>query len=477
MKNPRYLSGLTLCLTTALGCTGAPGDDTQPTGDSPGDTATAFLAFDVTPAVDMPTVMVVTGTSELPLNTWLEVSDDEGATWTTPALTTEGEEHLHLLRGLRQDSDYGIRLLGSDGETVHSSATRSVHTGTFDPAPPLVQVEVLDPDTATDQLTVVTVFQDAASAPHPAILDSQGRYLWYSASFETLNTRLSADRSGITVHRGANGADDDGMLDLVGFDGTRLRSTAVRGSHMTYVEPEPGIYATFGWSVGTLPEEDRRYAVDTLVEVGIDGEQRTLWSPVNEPGILLGEAWTESTYPDDPEREDWTHFNSLAYDADRHLYIVVSAVLNAVFAVNRSDGTLAWTLEADGGDFALDDKATLIDRPHSAQLVEGGVLIFNRGPMEGCSEAVEIALDEHAMQATVRWRHVSAECYSVKWMGQAECHALGATSITWATAGVMDQLDSDGSLTRRLTLQSGGVLGFGEMADSLYPSKPDAGEP
>lgn len=205
-----------------------------------------------------------------------------------------------------------------------------------------------------------------------------------------------------------------------------------------------------------------------LVEVDLEGNTELLWSPWDWLELDLDQTYRTGAYPGDLSVEDWAHANSMDFDVEEQAYYLLASDPEQVYKVDRETGDLLWVLGADGGDFERIGDATLIDFPHSVQRVDGGLVIFNRVKY-GCSEAVEIALDEQAMTAELVWRHVSEECYDVYWMGQAERLSNGNTRIAWATAGVMDQVTPAGEVALRLSLPTGAGFGFGEQVGTLYP--------
>jgi outer membrane protein assembly factor BamB len=429
---------------------------------APGDSALLELG-EAKPAEAMSTVVNVLGASSRPLRTWVEVEPEDGEPWATPA-SDPTAWHRHQLRGLRPSSVYRYQMVGTDGVTTSCSAVASIGTAALDPPPPPIAIVSLDPSRRDDSFTAFSVYEDAGATMGSVILDADGEVVWYREDTGANMTRLSDDGRGVLTMRSAMSASTMGVVEFVSFSGEQLSSAMARGAHLTFAEVEPGTYAAMVW---TELRQDPLTVADLLVEFTIEGEQEVVWSSTREEGLLSDDSYLLGTYPADESALDLSHANFLTYDADRQRYYLILATLGAVLAVDRESGELLWTIDAAGGSFAYDGEQDLVAEPHSVQPIEGGLLVFNRAWEEGCSEAVEIALDEGEMVASVEARHQSEECFGITWMGQAERLENGNTAIAWSTAGLLDQLTPEGQLARRLELAGGGFI-FGEHRASLY---------
>lgn len=421
----------------------------------------------VSDAPRQPTLFQVDWSTRWPLESWIEIGSEDQQDWRVPSGGEVVVQHSQQLRGLRAATDYHFRLVASDGQRTFCSEPQPLLTLPFPSGVPDITVELLDETRAAPGYLVTSLFPDPLTMVS-VVVDSAGQLVWLQPEGNGMVTRQDVNGTGLLVHRQATAADEPGRVVAVSYAGADTGSWVADGGHRDFAVVEPQRVATYTWQLRGFEDDSRWIVADDLVEIGPDGEVELIWSPFDGLELDLEQTYREGAYPGDPNVEDWTHSNSLDFDPDEQAYYLLASDPEEVYKIDRATGELRWVLGPDGGDFALEGDGPIIDFPHSVQRVEGGLLIFNRSA-EGCSEAVEIALDEQAMTAAVVWRHAADECFEVYWMGQAERLSNGNTRIAWATAGYLDEVTPDGEIVRRYRLPLGAGFGFGEQVESLYP--------
>lgn len=447
-------------------------------GPAPGDTGEVCSALDaagdevfgdfvLSPHPSQPTLYEATWTTARAMESWLELAPQGEALVALPHSTAPQEAHVQGLRGLRPGTVYGLRLMAREDDALYCLGQQALETRTFDGSVPPVTVEMLD-EARVDPGFLVTSLFPTASTMGTAIIDRSGALVWFMGNRSSMVSRFGHDQARVLLQTQAGAADEMGTVDALTYGGQPQAAWGAEAIHRDFRLVDTATVATLSWELRSFDDGARTIVADNLVELGAGGVSRVVFSPWDQLEIDLDQSYRVGAYPGDPSVEDWTHTNSLDFDPVEQAYYLLASDPEQVYKVDRTSGELLWVLGADGGDFAYDGEGPLIDFPHSVQRVDGGVLIFNR-VADGCSEVVEIALDEDAMVAQAVWRHRSEECFDIYWMGQAERLPLGNTRIAWATAGVLDEVAPDGTLVRRLRVPTGAGFAFGEHVPDLYP--------
>lgn len=309
------------------------------------------------------------------------------------------------------------------------------------------------------------------------VVDHAGRAVWAHEAGDDLRgvvsrARMSRDGNAILYGSGAVGADAPGAVVRVPLDGSAVTSTPAPGTHTDFVELPTGGFALLGWDVREF--EGRKIAGDTIVEVGLDGVTRVVWSVFDDfsPDLTLEYP---HQYPGDPDAEDWTHINGLAYDADEDDYYVTMTWNDGIARIDRGTGGLVWSLTDEGGDFERIGDRRLVHQPHSVERTPEGLLVFNRGAPQvasTCSEATEIALDEGLGTAETVRAYTSERCLLVSMLGSAAWIPGGNMLVSWTTAGQLDEVTPDGELAWRVNTQVGFGFGFAERVPTLGDGRP-----
>lgn len=138
---------------------------------------------------------------------------------------------------------------------------------------------------------------------------------------------------------------------------------------------------------------------DLLQEMAPDGSTVWSWDPFTVIAPI-------------PSSGDWLHGNALDLDARPGQALYSAASLNALFAIDRATGKIVWRL-GEGGSFAPDPTATTpwFQFQHDPEVLSNGhVLLFDNGRpgTRAWSRAIEYALDETTMKASVVWTYPSA---------------------------------------------------------------------
>lgn len=146
-----------------------------------------------------------------------------------------------------------------------------------------------------------------------------------------------------------------------------------------------------------------------------------------------------------PGFAEWSHSNSLVWDAERERFYLYVRYWDALVAVERT-GRLAWMLGGPRSDFELVGDTELPMHAHLSEAWDGGLLAFdNRNHHEsGTSRVVELAWDEDAGTVEEVWSYDDGTFDS--FLGDARRLPSGNVLIVYSTQGRMTEVTRDGEV-------------------------------
>ncbi|MES2643628.1 MAG: aryl-sulfate sulfotransferase [Myxococcota bacterium] len=380
-------------------------------------------------------------------------------------------DHEVLLAGFPARTDVAVEVLLEGAEP----ATAAITTGALPTWVPDLTYTADVPELAAGGFVLAGVI--SLDEGGVVALDHAGRPVWAHTRIaesegSVYRARMSLDGNAILYAGGASAADTYGLFVRVPLDGSGVTTTPGLGTHTDFVELPSGGYAALGWE---LRDYDGRTIVgDTIVEVGLDGTSHVVWSAFDDFSPNLDHEHPH-WYSADPDAEDWTHINGIAYDAAEDALYVTMTFNNSVARVDRGTGTLAWWLADAAGDFTRVGDGELVSQPHSVQRTPEGLLVFNRGnpaDADTCSNATDIALDEALGTAEQLDVYTSERCLLIPFLGSAQRLPGGNTLVSWTSAGQMDEVTPDGELAWRVNTSAGFAFGFAEEVATLGDGAP-----
>jgi hypothetical protein len=314
---------------------------------------------------------------------------------------------------------------------------------------------------------------------HAVVIDREGDVVWAQLLIENeggeeaivFKVEPLLDGTGIVYNTQSAEVDGDAVLYRMLWNGESLPSIKLPGGHTDFVQLPDGGFGMLGWEIQEFEDGTRRLLGDTIMEVDSDGEIREIWNAFDNFVVDLNQAYSLGLLPDDPECEDWSHVNSLAYVSSEDAYYITMTRPQAVVRIERATGAQTWVLTGTGGDgdFSTTD-VDLVDWPHSSQRVDAGLLIFNRRNRylsETCSEAVYVSLDEDAWTAEATWSYAGERCAQIGFLGNALQLAGGTTLVSWSHLGLLEEVDAEGELVWQAELALGAGFGFVTVSERL----------
>lgn len=425
------------------------------------------------------TVIVVPWTASSPVGARVVYTDttDPDTELSTPESESATSGVVNVV-GLRPNRTVELHLEAEvDGEVVCSEES-TITTGSLPAELPEMVVSTAEDGRVKGWETVAVIREKTSFA---TILDADGGFVWAAEVPSTIyRATLSLDHTAVLSNQPPQFWTAVGTLRKTPLGEGEEKAVEVVGAHTDFVELPDGTVATLGWANKLFDNDTRNLLGDTIIEVDPDGTQTEVWNIFDhiEPNLDTTYAPSPvSTGEEVPFLEEWSHVNSINYDADSDDYIVTGSFNHSVMRIDRATGDMVWVVTDGGGatDFEVVSDDRELELPHSAQLVDQDtVLAFSRGAVgseddpAACAWVTELALDGGSGVATPLMHYASDDCVTIPYLGEARRIDEGNTMVTWSPAGRLSQVDADASLVFQLDLDLGSAFGFGEWTAGLY---------
>jgi hypothetical protein len=449
------------------------------TGDTGPDTASWFFT-DVTfaPSGVVPTVVTVSWQTVEPATCTLSYGPTGDLGFTTVEGGPPSTRHEVALVGLAPETTGGLILRAQVGDATLASAEQAFTTGALPVGVPDVEVEIFDPERAFQGFTLMPLIDDPGWKSWICVLDPDGVVVWaYPARHGANRARLAPDGGGILYLDVDNDPESETILGAVysvAWDGTERWRLARSDLHHDFAILGEDRFVALGttardYDVG-LPTQ-RRLRGDTLIEFDSAGNAQVIWDifdaldPGEIPTTVTGEDPGTGTW-------DWSHGNYLTWLPERGELLIVFRSLDAIVAVEPDSGDVTWTLSNTWGTYRAPDGATLLDAPHSAEIVDGGLATFSQTVFpfgSDCSWGSILALDAAHGTATETWRYETEDCAQVSYLGSTHPLPNGNELVVFSQAEHVDEVTPEGEVVRRVRSREGMVLAYAHPTLSLQP--------
>ncbi|HRI61810.1 MAG TPA: aryl-sulfate sulfotransferase [Saprospiraceae bacterium] len=135
-----------------------------------------------------------------------------------------------------------------------------------------------------------------------------------------------------------------------------------------------------------------------------------------------------------PVNVDWTHFNSLAQDADGNI-LLSTRHFNEITKISRTDGSIIWRLGGKANQFEfLNDSGQFLTQHDARRIANGNLTLFDNGfdsqPLHPAA-AKEYQLDETALTAELVWSYVENPGSFSRALGSVQRLDNGATLVNY----------------------------------------------
>lgn len=460
---PRPLAASLILPVLLLGCSHKGGDevtDDSVQNDSEADSADpgAPPAEDIQVVLSeyVGTVVIVTWTTSEPTTGLVRFGESTSYTLSTPEETELATEHRALLLGLPTDTEAHLQVVThTEGGAEDVSADYSIVTGPQPPELPSTTVT----GAVESWLGSYQVLPLQGTGYAIAIIDDQGRYVWFDL-LEPGSNLMRAVQSHDGTHMiyclaGPQDHLDLGSIMTVSMDGSERIIIPFPNIDHDFTELPDGTLAAIVVNTST----EHPGSANAIVEMAADGSTTEIWNAWEDPALF-------ASYRDG---QNWMHANALDYDPGEDAYYISSKEIGTITKLDRQTGQSIWHLNGDANEFELLNGTELVLESHQFQILDGGVLLFDNGlPERLYSQALEFALDDEAMTIDEIWRYQHDPAMEVAAKGDVERFDDGNTQVVWSTGGEIQNVDPSGQIHWQFNTELGYAITFVDRMESLY---------
>lgn len=393
------------------------------------------------------TVVMIRWESETPTLGSVYFEDTDGNILTVAPETQAQETHEIQVAGLAADTKYQWHIRDEDGA---EGKEHSYQTG---PAPDNLEALTLE----QQPLWNGYLLAPAADVEMAVIWDSLGRPVWwYELEEGVLMGRAILKDGNVWFNQYVNNNETDDIIYRVSLDQNDIEKFEMPQSHHDFMLFDDGI----AWMARDkrLGPDGTDWIGDQLMERrgGVERKVWSTWDFVTPVG-----AETDGFYKDG---KDWTHCNGIDYIPEQDIYLVSCKLQESVYAIQRSDGQVAWVLGGSQQTLELTD-GIRFGTIHGPYWYKDQLWIFdNRPDARGAdSRAVAFSVEPEQGQWAQVWEYREPELNSYIY-GNVYPREDGRIFIAWGTEGRMVMLGADGNIEAEYTTES---LGYTMALDSL----------
>ncbi len=442
--------------SSADGGSGDGGSADGGSGDG-GGSGLEISAITVEISPEVATVATVSWTTSAATVGHVEFGQTEALGWSTD-VTASGTEHDALLLGMPAATQVYFQVVVEDGDGQVRSDVMTVTTGSLPSGLP-----TLEADGSADQWNFQVVPLQGTSYV-VAIVDNQGRYVWY----DQLEPQGNLMRAFITTDRqwmvyclaGPQNDLESGVIRWVSLDGLVEEEVSFPMIDHDMTELPDGSIAAIVVTPGEEGTQWQNQFADSIVELHPDGTTSTIWN-----------AWEYFDFDslDVGGVQNVTHGNALDYDPEEDVYYIALKTLGSIAKVDRATGNTEWVLNGRANQFTFPEGTEIVELQHQFEKQPGGILIFDNGPTErGYSRVVELSLDEDTLEAEQIWEYIRDPSVYVFAKGDVARFDDGTTQVVWSASGEIENVTPEGENLWRLNTSLGQAITFVQILDDLY---------
>ncbi|GAB5426366.1 MAG: hypothetical protein Crog4KO_35130 [Crocinitomicaceae bacterium] len=310
---------------------------------------------------------------------------------------------------------------------------------------------------------------------HLLVLDNEGNFVYQEPIGRVFNFGRASNGLryyfAFTANGAGRGASNDGIYLMTDDEGNIVREYTIQGDYPT--QSHEFIYMDNG-HVMLLSQPLR--TVD-LSEFGGDEEAlvaEALIQELDEDNNIVWEwrSWEHFDYADTvdyeeltrtpPDAVSYSHVNAFAIDVDGNI-ILSARRFDELIKIDYETGDIIWRM---GGTNSRNNQFNFIDDPlagftgqHHIQVLENGnYLLFDNGnnAQNRPARAVEYAVDEDNLSATLVWSFTDIDGRPSGSMGSVQRLDNGNTLIGWGSASPngsnVTEVNAEGEIVFALSL-------------------------
>ncbi|GDX82852.1 hypothetical protein LBMAG42_46630 [Deltaproteobacteria bacterium] len=355
--------------------------------------------------------------------------------------------------------------------------------------------EVADVDQSAwegDGFVLLTIFQ--ATGSYLAVVDREGDYVWTMASREGTaipSAHFTDDgRRIIYIDNDLSGTGWGGV-GIVALDGSVNEYRELPYAHHDAIELPDGSIAWLEFEKREITTEEGD--VDTFTTDAIytaptlDGEPRRVFSIFDDYGHTPWHVCSHSaTEVAIFGGEDFTHGNTLMFDAASDNFLYQSKFLDAIVAVDRVSGAAEWQAGGRFGTFTDEDGDTIdperaydVDGPHQTWWSHAhmshawpeGFVVYDNGthhsPLVSRIAAYSWDTSAHTLRRTFAFTNETGVYDPI--LGDVRRLDGGNYLVSWTMSGMLTEVTPDGRVVWRASAELGSAIGRTGYLETFYP--------
>ncbi len=336
-------------------------------------------------------------------------------------------------------------------------------------APPALELVHVDRQRSEMAWGALLMNQSDGDASWATVVDGCAEHIWWRPPSDPdariFRAHLGLDGSRILYaeHSREHGPDLGWLFEVDIATDEVVRTTRIPEAHHDFAELPGEEVAWIGWQY--LDNEWFEHldadVVTDAIRVAPLGEQAAtddrLFSLYDDTGL---QPWWTCNHmrPTDqiPGYAEWSHSNSLVWEPERDRLYLFARYWDALLAIDRQSGDLAWTLGGPRNAFEPVGETELLLHAHLSEVWDGGVLAFdnrNHDP-DKVSRVVELAWDERLRTVEEVWSYQDGSF--VSFLGDAQALPGGNVLITWSTDGRITEVTREGEVVWEARIADGG---------------------
>ena len=417
-----------------------------------GGPSSARVALELSVSDATPTVPVLAWDADVGA---VEVTSDDGQRWQVGGVPADGIAVL----GLKAGHAYDLGVVGSSPSErfVVPEAPASLSYAT---------AEAIVPGGSALGTGGVMMAIAAEFDAFVAVMDAEGDWVWWTEADPGLTAaspRETLDGTGVLfAQHERERVEDLSIVTRLSWDGRARADVRTPTGHHMAAELPGGDLAFLGHRVEThsLDGDDFDILTDTIVRIDADGTETVLFDffDTGAPYVPCAHgAGTIDKFGWEGVRE-WTHANSLVHDTEAGLFYVLARHLDALLAIDDTDGSVVWRLGGLDATRAFADPAQAFDHGHTSWVTPRDAWVFDNGVhAERPSRLVHYDLSVDPVE--VRWTFEETEGRTVNFLGDVQAAPNGHVLGAWTVPGDVTEHDATGQEVWRARLGPGAVLG------------------
>ena len=355
-------------------------------------------------------------------------------------------------------------------------------------------VEITDVDPAAwegDGFVLMCIFQ--ATTSFLALVDREGDFVWTMQSRSGAlipSAHLSEDGRRIIYIDNDFFGSGWGGVGVVALDGSSHTFRELPNGHHDAIELPDGSMAWLEFEQREVVLESGDTAIITSDAIytapSIDGPARRVFSILDDYGHTPWHVCSHSaSQVPVVGGEDFTHGNTLIFDAERDAFLYTPKFLDAIVAVGRQSGALNWQAGGRFGSFTDEDGDTIdpdraydVDGPnrtwwshaHMSHAWADGFVLYDNGTHHSplVSRVAAYTWDVEAATLKRTFEFVNESGIYDPILGDVRKLDGGNYLVAWTMSGSMTEITPAGEVVWRMSVELGSGVGRTGYVPTLY---------